>query len=175
MSGITLYAVIAAAVVLALYFVWDKRRKKGPKQKKGGERQIYKAIIYDNLRAEQYFQDFTAEELKEIIGYNEGDLGPQLNTWEGWAYMLTKDEEKTDELEEDGSAKKVARYRPVSTVREIDTSSSELYQRIEQVRNSVPYAFDMRGEKGLMESYGHVFWWVAVMAFIMFLFVSGGS
>ena len=70
---------------------------------------------------------------------------------------------------------KTGEYAPIITSRDMKHSPIGLHNKIQLPRMAVPVVYDMKEEKAFMEKYGQLLVWGAVMAFIGFLYMTGGG
>jgi len=70
---------------------------------------------------------------------------------------------------------KTGEYAPIVTSRDMKHSPIALHNKIQLPRMAVPIVYDMKEDKPFLEKYGQILVWGAVMAFIGFLYMTGGG
>lgn len=156
-------------IALALgYYFFAKARKPRRKLEETGEaaettgtgEEAEKEVIYepitarvlDNKLGRIYNEEIPASVVKEIVEAHK-TLGRQWDRYGKKLYGLIKDAE--------------GNYKPMITPSAISNSPVELHNDMQQPE--VEILFDMSADKGFLQKYGQILWWVAVMAFIMFM------
>jgi len=167
-----LLAAGAAFVLLCIYYAYIRIRK--PKyqetpaadtkvdntkdrEETGGYGPIM-AGVYDNeSRRVDYFCEIPAEIVNKIVG-EHGTLGRQWNRDGKYIYAMVKDKKYT------------SGYCPINIEPRSDNDPVKLHYDMQQPEIAV--LMNMEEEKNFLQKYGMVLWWVAVMAFIIFMIMS---
>lgn len=185
MSVFTMIVVVVSlAGIVGIWYLINRRG--GAKTSSGGSEKPAKGDltlrVVDVERAEIYLETVSADQFKAIMRDNNGVVGiPRKHRGVMVYYMRkTRIEDNAEAPAPTTEATAPAppskyRYAPIIATSEIKHSAAELYQRVKQPEQAVPHMYDMSADKANVSSYGQIIWWVAVMAFIMFLFVSGGG
>ncbi len=117
------------------------------------------ARIADNITGRIYNTEVTKDTLHKII-QKYGTLGRQWNREGTKIYGFNRF------VDESGAVA----LQPIIPPSEATNSPTDLYNHMQQPE--IPILMDMREEKSWAQKFGQVLWWVAVMAFIMFLWAT---
>jgi len=166
MQPTVIIPVVAGLLLVAAYYIYNRYYKKGKEDegKLAGELTEARdtaliARVYCNTPLPARIKDdqaITPEEQTAILA-RDGTLG-QVRDHYGKKKLI---------LYEDDEGVKHAIPTPAVFIK---SHPRKLYNDIRQPAASVVY--DMSEEKSFVDKYGKLLWWVAVIAFIMFMVIS---